>query len=172
LKIDSLYKGLPAGLIILWKVGDGSEFKPIGFDKSTTPSRLVIDGQQRLTSLFTIFTGKEVLDKNYKKRLPRICFNPLTEEIDVVNSSKEKDVEWINNITDIFMDKRNVRREYIKSLYDKKPEMDIDEDLIEENIDRIADIKHYPFSVLELSSDLDPEEVSEIFVRINSKGRS
>lgn len=169
--IDSLYKGLPAGLIILWKVGEGSEFKPIGFDKSTTPSRLVIDGQQRLTSLFTIFTGKEVLDKNYKSRLPRIGFNPLTEEIDVINSSKEKDVEWINNITEILLDKRNVRKTYIKSLKEKKPDLNIDEDLIEDNIDRIADIKHYPFSVLELSSDLDPEEVSEIFVRINSKGK-
>ena len=40
--IDSLYKGLPAGMIILWKVGDSSEFKPIGFDKSTTPVVLLL----------------------------------------------------------------------------------------------------------------------------------
>ena len=49
--IDSLYRGLPTGLIILWKIGDGDGgFKPIGTNKSTTPNRLVIDGQQRLTS--------------------------------------------------------------------------------------------------------------------------
>lgn len=59
--IDSLYKGLPTGLIILWKIGDGDGYKPkaIGKDKVTTPNRLVIDGQQRLTSLFAVFTGKK-----------------------------------------------------------------------------------------------------------------
>ena len=63
---DSLYRGLPTGLIILWGIGGrDDEFKPIGFDKPTSPNRLVIDGQQRLTSLYTVFTGKPVLDKNY-----------------------------------------------------------------------------------------------------------
>lgn len=67
--LDSLYKGLPAGLIILWKIGEPNEqYKPIGFDKSTTPNRLVIDGQQRLTALYTILTGNPVIDKNYSKK--------------------------------------------------------------------------------------------------------
>lgn len=56
---DSLYRGLPTGLIILWEIGGrNDEFKPIGFDKPTSPNRLVIDGQQRLTSLYAVFTGK------------------------------------------------------------------------------------------------------------------
>ena len=90
--IDSLYKGMPTGLIILWKIGDGDGYKPkpIGKDKVTTPNRLVIDGQQRLTSLFAVFTGKSVLNKNYQWRNPHIAFNPITEEIQVLNSSIQK----------------------------------------------------------------------------------
>ena len=172
--IDSLYKGLPTGLIILWKIGDNTENKPkaIGENKSTTPNRLVIDGQQRLTSLFTVFTGKPVLDKNYKWRNPKIAFNPITEEIEVLNPSKTNNPEWIDNITDIFTTSLlTLIKNYRKNLQEKKPQMEFDEELIGENLEKLRNIKHYPFSVLELSSDLDPEDVSEIFVRINSKGK-
>lgn len=171
--IDSLYKGLPTGLIILWKIGDGEGgFKPIGFNKSTTPNRLVIDGQQRLTSLYAVFTGKPVLDTKYKERNPKIAFNPITDELEVLNKGIQGDPEWINNITEILNGSIfSFVKEYINTLRESKPELEFDEDEIEQRIEAIKNIKHYPFSVLELSSDLNPEEVSEIFVRINSKGK-
>ncbi|WP_407421956.1 DUF262 domain-containing protein [Methanobrevibacter sp.] len=170
---DSLYRGLPTGLIILWGIGGrDDEFKPIGFDKPTSPNRLVIDGQQRLTSLYTVFTGKPVLDKNYKKRLPKIAFNPLTDEIEVLNSSREKNPEWINNITEIFSGSLlTIIREYISNIKEKRPDLEINETEIENKIEKIRNIRNYPFSVIELSQDLNPEQVSEIFVRINSKGK-
>ena len=171
--IDSLYKGLPTGLIILWKIGDGEGgFKPIGFNKSTTPNRLVIDGQQRLTSLYAVFTGKPVLDTKYKERNPKIAFNPITDELEVLNKGIQGDPEWINNVTEILNGSLfSFVKEYINSLRESKPDLEFDEDEIEQRIEAIKNIKHYPFSVLELSSDLNPEEVSEIFVRINSKGK-
>lgn len=173
--IDSLYNGLPAGLIILWKIGDtNGEFKPktIGFEKSTTPNRLVIDGQQRLTSLYAVFTGKPVLDKNFNERLPKIAFNPITGDIEVLDSSREKNPEWINNITEIFKgNPYSVIKRYISNLEEKKPDYLIPEETIADNIEKMGNIQKYPFSVLELSQDLDPEQVSEIFVRINSKGK-
>jgi len=46
------------------------------------------------------------------------------------------------------------------------------ENIIAKRIERLNSIKNYPFLVLELSSELDPEEVAEIFVRINSKGKT
>lgn len=172
---DSLYRCLPTGLIILWEIGGrNDEFKPIGFDKPTSPNRLVIDGQQRLTSLYAVFTGKPVLDKNYKERLPKIAFNPLTDEIEVLNSSREKSPEWINNITEIFDGSLlKIIREYTSNLKEKRPDLDVDklEVDIENKIEKIRNIRNYPFSVIELSQDLDPEQVSEIFVRINSKGK-
>lgn len=170
--IDSLYRGLPTGLIILWKIGEGDGFKPIGFKKSTTPNRLVIDGQQRLTSLYAVFTGKPVLDTTYTKRNPKIAFNPITDELEVLNKGIQSEPEWINNITDIFNGTLfTFVKEYITNLHESKPDLKFDESDIEQKIERMKNITHYPFSVLELSSDLNPEEVSEIFVRINSKGK-
>ena len=169
---DSLYNGLPTGLIILWKIGEmDGEYKPIGSDHVTSPNRLVIDGQQRLTSLYTVFTGKKVLDKNYNERQPKIAFNPLTEEIEILNSSREKSPEWINNITEIINGRiSTIIREYVANLKDKRPDLEIDEEQVEDNLEKIRGIANYRFSIIELSQDLDPEQVSDIFVRINSKG--
>lgn len=172
--IDSLYKGLPVGLLILWKIGANAENKPksIGKDKSTSPNRLVIDGQQRLTSLFTIFTGKPVLDKDYKWKTPKISFNPFTEEIQVQNSSIKKNPEWIPDITEIFTTSSfRTFQNFKKNLLEKRPDLEINDEEIMDKIERIDDIRHYQFSVLELSPNLDPEEVSDIFVRINSQGK-
>lgn len=170
--IDSLYKGLPTGLLILWDVGIVEDnFKQIGSNKPSHPTSLIIDGQQRLTSLYAVLTGDSVIDKKFNKKQIKISFNPLTEEIAVLNSSKEKDPEWINNITDIFKNKHSVIENYIKTLKEKKPDL-LDKNKIIENIEELEDIKHYQFSVVQLSHNLTIEEVSEIFVRINSQGRS
>jgi len=173
--IDSLYKGLPTGLIILWEIEGYEKYNDFGNSgKSTSPSRLVIDGQQRLTSLYTVFTGKTVIDKTYKQRQPKIAFNPATGEIKVLNPSLEKSPEWINNITEILKDDArllSVMRDYISNIKEKKPDLEIDETLIENNIEKMRNIRSYSFSVIELSKELNPVQVAEIFVRINSKGK-
>ena len=169
---DSLYRGLPTGLLILWKIGSDNEFKPIGLNKSTTPNRLVIDGQQRLTSLFSIIKNKEVYDSNFRLRKAKIAFNPLTESFEVANSSIHKNPEWIDDISEVYTGRLSkIKNNYFKNLKESRNDLPIDEEKIEDNIDKLNEIKYYSFSVLELSQELDPEEVSEIFVRINSKGK-
>src|SRR5205085_867957 len=41
---------------------------------------------------------------------------------------------------------------------------------LEEAIDRVKDLQHYPFKAVELDASLEEERVAEVFVRINSKG--
>lgn len=171
--MDSLYKGLPAGLVILWTIAELGEFKTIGIEKATSPNRLVIDGQQRLTSLFSVIKGKTIIDKNFKEFRLKIAFNPLEERFEVSNPAIEKDVEWIPDIYEIFATNAyDSIDKYIAKFKNKKPDELLDDKKIKENIGRVASIINYPFSALELSSDLDPEEVAEIFVRINSRGKT
>ena len=169
---DSLYKGLPTGFIILWKIKHEGGYKPIGIiNTSTTPDRLVIDGQQRLTSLFSVFNGTPVLNNNFKEIKPKIAFNPLTEEFNVLNSSIEKSPEWINYISEVYKGKSyHFITNFITNLKEKHPNLEFSEETISDNITKLYEIKHYTFSVLELSSNLTPEQVSEIFVRINIQG--
>ena len=77
---DSMMKGFPIGYVMLWASPDNyTNTKSIGVgDKEfKRPDDLVIDGQQRLTSLLAAMTGMEVLDKNFKRRRIKISFDPL-----------------------------------------------------------------------------------------------
>ena len=172
---DSLYKGLPIGMLILWKINENNnEFKPIGLNKKTTPSKLIIDGQQRLTALYAVITGSEIIDKDYKHKQIKIAYNPFEEVFEVQNVSIENDPLWISNITDIF--KGNLFsfvNGFIDNLKEKRPDFEFDEGKVQDNISSLKTLEtSYQISAIELASSLDPEEVSEIFVRINSAGKA
>ena len=172
---DSLYKGLPIGMLILWKINESNnEFRPIGLDKKTSPSKLIIDGQQRLTALYAVISGFEVIDKDYKQKQIKIAYNPFDEIFEVQNASIEKDPMWVSNITDIF--KGNLFsfvNDFINNLKEKSPDFEFDEIKVQENINSLKTLEtSYQISAIELASSLDPEEVSEIFVRINSTGKA
>ena len=65
---DSMYRGFPVGYLLFWENGFGggsSQGKQIGTDhKQKLPDLLVVDGQQRLTSLFAVTKGISVLRQN------------------------------------------------------------------------------------------------------------
>ena len=74
---DSMMKGFPIGYVMLWaSPTDYINTKTIGVGEKQfkRPDDLVIDGQQRLTSLLAAMSGTEVLDKNFKRRRIRISF--------------------------------------------------------------------------------------------------
>ncbi|HNY35501.1 MAG TPA: DUF262 domain-containing protein, partial [Methanothrix soehngenii] len=72
---DSMYKGYPVGYLLLWQ---SSSERTIGQDKKQMPSQLlIVDGQQRLTSLYAVFRGIPVLRENYEWEKICIAFNPL-----------------------------------------------------------------------------------------------
>ena len=55
---DSMYKGFPVGYLLFWANGAGNGHKQIGIDtKQKVPRLLIVDGQQRLTSLYASFKG-------------------------------------------------------------------------------------------------------------------
>jgi len=89
---DSLYRGYPAGFLLFWDTGAASELRGIGTKNEKAAPRLaIVDGQQRLTSLYAVIKGAEVLRANFKKESIRIAFNPLSERFDVTDASIVKD---------------------------------------------------------------------------------
>jgi hypothetical protein len=57
---DSMYRGFPVGYLLFWENANGNETRQIGLDgkQHSVPSRLIVDGQQRLTALFAPATGR------------------------------------------------------------------------------------------------------------------
>lgn len=61
---DSLYRGYPIGTLMFWETGAEVGTRRIGVDGGDrSPQLLVVDGQQRLTALYSVITGQKVLTK-------------------------------------------------------------------------------------------------------------
>lgn len=183
--LDSMYKGFPIGYIMLWSAPDNYErTSHIGTDskKYVAPQDLVIDGQQRLTALLAAMYGLEIKDKNYNSRHIRISFNPLKDEFKVWNSATDKNPEYISQISDVYKEDElhsisKFRRNYIQHVNDSRiknnqPELTDDElDRIEDSINSLLDLKKYSLPTLKINNKANEEDVSEIFVRVNSGGQ-
>ncbi len=160
--IDSLYREYPVGYIITWKSPDVK----LKDGTSSEGKQILIDGQQRVTALTAALLGQEVLDDNYKKRKIKIAFNIQTEEFQTNNPAIEKQEEWISDISDFMRDDFNTF-DFI-SEYSKKFGMDAN--IVSNRVTKLRSIKNVSIGRIELGSALDIDVVTEIFVRINSKG--
>src|SRR5690606_28369225 len=97
---DSVYKGFPVGTLLFWSTGAEVGARRIGVDdKESTPRYMIVDGQQRLTSLYAVLTGKPVLTSDYKETLIRIAFRPRDAVFDVFDAAIERDPEFLPDIS-------------------------------------------------------------------------
>ncbi|MEU8489379.1 DUF262 domain-containing protein [Streptomyces sp. NPDC048641] len=91
---DSMYRGYPVGTLMFWETGAEVGTRQIGGrDNDRVPRLLVVDGQQRLTSLFAVLTGEQVITKTFEKRRIRLAFRPADETFEVTDAAIEKDPE-------------------------------------------------------------------------------
>jgi len=161
--IDSLYQGYPVGYIIAWrnptvKLKDGT---------LADGKKILIDGQQRVTALTAAIGGQQVINQDYQKVRIRIAFNPMDERFEVANPAIDKDSNWFSDIAPIINGDSKVfkvAREYMEA------NPDVDEDIVHERLGKLSDITKKQIGLIELAHDLDIETVTEIFIRINSKG--
>ncbi len=171
---DSMYKGFPVGFLLFWSNDQFDGARQIGLDEKQmrVPRLLIVDGQQRLTSLYAVLRGLPILDKNYRQVYLRIAFNPFEAEFKVSDATTQRDPEFIPDISEVWKGGGSYR--YIKGFIDRlRQAREVDEDeegCLSEAIDRLFDLHKYTFTAMEISSTVDEEQVADIFVRINSKG--
>ena len=161
--LDSLYQGYPVGYLISWR-------NPAVRLKDGTTSegkRILIDGQQRVTALMAALLGQMVVSKNYKRIKIRIAFHPMDRKFEVLNPAIQKDKEWIDDISEVISPEVKVIR-FVNGYCESNPEADPEE--IFDSVERLRGIVNNHIGLIELNSDLDIETVTEIFIRINSKG--
>ncbi|MCU0836003.1 MAG: DUF262 domain-containing protein [Chromatiaceae bacterium] len=97
---DSMYRGYPVGYLLLWENANVEDSRTIGSDsKQKVPSLLIVDGQQRLTSLFAVVKGVPVVRENYASEQIEIAFSPLTEKFEVADAAIRRDKTFIPNIS-------------------------------------------------------------------------
>ncbi len=200
--LDSLYRGYPSGTILTWKTDEDVPIRKMAVPQKETTGQtfqLLLDGQQRLTSLSAVIRGKPVNVKGRKKPI-EILFNlkhpdepsykGLDEKNDAIDASKEETQKQkqaqIENM--VFAVKRKSLEQIphwvsVTKVFqtDNTLEFLITEGVINnlndpntskynQRLNDLRKIENYQYKVHELERKKSYQEVAEIFVRVNSLG--
>lgn len=178
---DSMYQGYPVGYLLFWENNVNKGVKQIGeHDHQRVANLLIVDGQQRLTSLFAVIKDIPVVRENYDSEYIEIAFRPLDGKFEVADASIRRSAEWIPNISKIFSrdaSQFKIVGDYLQRI--KEHRASNDKEFTEEEqkqceiaFQKLFGIMSFPFTALQLSADIDEEQVAEVFVRINSQGKT
>ena len=176
--VASIYNNFPIGAIIYWEIPDrfrneyGYLFRPLAEDLPKENGRyMIIDGQQRLTSLLLVKRG-EIAIRGRKRRI-NIFFNPIGEEFELGSKKIQKDPFWFN-VTEVLNAEDELELvEERANKYDplrKNPQ-------VRKNISKLREmfktyVVHLIPADLGYSEDFLStfERISDIFVKLNSTG--
>lgn len=204
--LDSLYRGYPSGAILLWETDEVVPLQEFAVNQEQNPyqsTRLLLDGQQRLTSLSAVIRGETVSVRG-RRRPIEILFNlEHPEELAIVtevNEEEDDDEDLIEDEADSTDDE--LQRRFDKMTFvvaTRKLEQlphwvkvtdvfktDEDAPFLEragiqkvsdprykkysQRLARLRSIRKYNYRMDVLERRLSYDEVTEIFVRVNSLG--
>ncbi|RNL73092.1 DUF262 domain-containing protein [Streptomyces sp. I6] len=173
--LDSMYRGYPIGTLMFWETGAEVGTRRIGTEAGDrAPQLLVVDGQQRLTALFAVLTGRKIVSKSFDEINVRIAFHPGDQTFEVTDAAIERDAHFIPDITALWA--RGGYKSTVRKFFQRleqaggQPLPDAVKDELEERVYRVRDLQGFHFQVVELGDSADEEQVADIFVRINSEG--
>ena len=210
--LDSLYRGYPSGAILLWETDEAVPLQDFAVSQSTNPyqsTRLLLDGQQRLTSLSAVIRGEPVSVRGRRRPIDLLFNLEHPDQLAVVTEVEENgddeddaddDSELIGDETDLTEDEllkrfnkmtfvvatRKLEQlpHWVKVSEVFKTDNDapflkragisgFDDPRYEKYSQRLArlrGIRKYVYRMDVLERTLSYDEVTEIFVRVNSLG--
>ncbi len=210
--LDSLYRGYPSGAILLWETDEAVPLQDFAVSQSTNPyqsTRLLLDGQQRLTSLSAVIRGEPVSVRGRRRPIDLLFNLEHPDQLAVVteveeNGDDEDDADddseligdetdstedellkrfnkmtfvvatrkleqlphWVK-VSDVFKtdnDAPFLKRAGISGFDDPRYEK------YSQRLARLRGIRKYVYRMDVLERTLSYDEVTEIFVRVNSLG--
>lgn len=167
--LDSMCKEYPVGTILLWRAPSEYNHLIREVDLLNQPNivkdqryQFLLDGQQRLTSLFITINGLSSDDKDYSKIVVDL-------DVDIFDSEDlKKRILFRYRIPD---NQQFVSVSSLLGADSLKTFKSIESDIYQERFMRYVEIlKGYPFSVVTIS-EMSIDDAIEIFERINRQGR-
>ncbi|MCB0745953.1 MAG: DUF262 domain-containing protein [Ignavibacteriae bacterium] len=163
----SLYLGYPSGSFLIWKTKDPSKIRGTFTDSNSVFHQLILDGQQRLTTIYTIFRGSTPDWYEGVSLRTDLYFNLETEEFEYFMPTKmNNNAEWIN--VSKFLTKGGVSTfiNEIQSFEDEAKNYYLSKIVI---LNKLGAIQDYGYYIKEITiSQLD--KVVEIFNLVNKTG--
>lgn len=171
--ISSLIKEHPTGTMLTWETSKPPELKgKIGYDEKQGAVKLILDGQQRITTLYMMMRGKipPYYSEEEIKHDPRDLYvNVETLELEYFKRTKmEKNPLWVH-LTDIFQKK--IRAKDIVRRLEKIEQVSRErDDLIDDNFNAIQKIPDREFLEQSIPIKASLKEAIDIFYIVNSSG--
>ncbi|GAA2255680.1 hypothetical protein GCM10010145_24820 [Streptomyces ruber] len=160
--IESLYRGYPAGSLLFWKTGQPAETREAALGApQELPSVMplyLLDGQQRLTSLFRVLTDHPEA---------QVVFNIETEAFQNQSAATRRNGKWIK-VYDVVGPDADIFAVHGEL---KRVGLAIPDSEIGRRLNALQKITQRDFH-MEVLHDFEYEEVADIFVRVNSGGRA
>lgn len=161
--VQSLYRGYPTGSFLIWRTPNPGRIRQGEIaDSETKYFQLILDGQQRLTSVYTVLKGEPPPFYEEEALYFNLYFNLLTEEFAYYKkSAMQGKAEWIpvteflkQGLAEFFKSRKDENDVYLTS-FDKLTALDA--------------IRSYTYYLSTISEE-DIERAVEIFNLVNSKG--
>ena len=166
--IDSILKGFPIGTFIFWKTKEElRSYKEVGNHKlPDTPKgdyvQYILDGQQRITSLYAIRKGiritKDGKEIDYKDIFINLDFDPINDE-QIVVTEKLEDKRYLSV--------HRALTSQVTDLLDEFPSREI----LKQIEAYKGKLTSYDFSTITIK-DYPIEVACEVFSRINTGGKA
>ena len=165
--VRSLYRKHPTGHLLVWRTYKPSLGRGEAVD-SDGHSLMLLDGQQRLTTLYVLFRGKAPAFYEGEELFFDLCFNVQTEEFRFWQKTQmEKNPAWIGV--------HEFLSESLNRLLERLPTLDAERQAVLQanlaRLSRLDQIRDYSYTVDQVTGDeFDVDEVVEIFNRVNRAG--
>ena len=174
--IISMYKGYPTGCLLFWETNNPPEIKNNAIDKSKLGlTKVILDGQQRLTTLFMLIKGEippYYNDEDIINDPRKLYFNVLTEDFQY-HSPKlmESNVLW-QNITDCFSESKVDAFNIAEKHCELNEELDFKEIAknINTNLNKLRHVEKMNYAILRVPPNANIDEAIDVFDKVNSKG--
>ena len=204
--LDSLYRGYPSGTILVWETDEEMPTRELAVESTRMPTTsqklLLLDGQQRVTSLSAILGGEPVRVRSRKRPID-ILFNlehpdgPPVDNTEVDDNGFTVDVEDVEDeetaerdiqeemrrrtfvvasralqndpvwvpVSDIF---KKTDSQILKSIGISSEDGRWDK--YSSRLQKVKKIADYLYVMEVLEKSMSYEEVTDIFIRVNSLG--
>lgn len=215
--LDSLYRGYPSGAILIWETDEPVPEQAFAVGQQANPyakTQLLLDGQQRLTSLSAVIRGEPV-QVNGRQRPIELLFNlehpdqlsVITEVDDNSTDAGDEPVDANDEEEDPSDDEADASEDELQKRFDRMTfvvatrkleqlpqwvkvsevfKIDSDAPFLQlagvkgfdderyqkysQRLARLRGIRKYVYRMDVLERTLSYDEVTEIFVRVNSLG--
>lgn len=156
--IDSLYRDIPIGLLLLWEPKDTKHFRALKGGKLKDPTTAIIDGQQRLTSIHDVANQHKI-----------VMFDTSDPEgnFQIENKKTRADDRWVS-VYDVWTSDSFTFTDSLATKLNMTPTERSELGKKVAAINKIKERKPPSFILKDMD---DPEKVTQVFIRINESGK-